>query len=50
MTRLIFAFMQAYGGDERESLMLARSLRMFGGELAKKFRAILPEAGACFLL
>jgi hypothetical protein len=34
MTRLIFAFMQAYGGDERESLLLARSLRMFGGELA----------------
>lgn len=34
MTRLIFAFMQAYGGDERESLLLARSLRMFGGEMA----------------
>jgi len=34
MTNLIFAFMQAYGGDERESLLLARSLRMFGGELA----------------
>lgn len=34
MTKLIFAFMQAYGGDERESLLLARSLRMFGGELA----------------
>ena len=34
MTNLIFAFMQAYGGDERESLLLARSLRMFAGELA----------------
>ena len=34
MTKLIFAFMQAYGGDERESLLLARSLRTFGGELA----------------
>ena len=34
MTRLIFALMQAYGGDERESLLLARSLRMFGGEMA----------------
>ena len=34
MTRLIFAFMQAYGGDERESLLLARSLRTFGGEMA----------------
>jgi len=33
MIKLIFAFMQAYGGDERESLLLARSLRMFGGEL-----------------
>jgi len=31
---LIFAFMQAYRGDERESLMLARSLRRFGGRLA----------------
>jgi hypothetical protein len=26
--------MQAYGGDERESLLLARSLRTFGGKLA----------------
>jgi hypothetical protein len=34
MTDLIFAFMQAYGGDERESLLLARSLRKFGGALA----------------
>ena len=34
MTQLIFAFMQAYGGDERESLLLARSLRAFGGEFA----------------
>jgi hypothetical protein len=34
MTKLIFAFMQAYRGDERESLLLARSLRTFGGELA----------------
>jgi hypothetical protein len=34
MTNLIFAFMQAYGGDERESILLARSLRTFGGELA----------------
>ncbi|MBN1451424.1 MAG: hypothetical protein JW963_10455 [Anaerolineales bacterium] len=34
MIKLIFAFMQAYGGDERESVLLARSLRMFGGELA----------------
>jgi len=34
MTKLIFAFMQAYGGDERESLLLARSLRTFGDELA----------------
>jgi hypothetical protein len=34
MTQLIFAYMQAYGGDERESLLLAHSLRTFGGELA----------------
>ena len=34
MTNLIFAFMQAYGGDERESLLLARSLRAFGGGLS----------------
>ncbi len=34
MSNLIFAFMQAYGGDERKSLLLARSLRTFGGELA----------------
>ena len=34
MTNLIFAFMQAYGGDERESLLLAHSLRTFGGELS----------------
>ena len=34
MSNLIFAFMQAYGGDERESLLLARSLRTFGGEMA----------------
>lgn len=34
MTRLVFAFMQAYGEDERESLLLARSLRTFGGKLA----------------
>ncbi len=34
MTKIIFAFMQAYGGDERESLLLARSLRTFGGKLA----------------
>ena len=34
MTKLIFAFMPAYGGDERESLLLARSLRAFGGKLA----------------
>jgi len=34
MTKSIFAFMQAYGGDERESLLLARSLRRFGGEMA----------------
>ena len=34
MTQLIFAFMQAHGGDERESLLLARSLRTFGGKLA----------------
>lgn len=34
MSKLIFAFMQAYGGDERESLLLAGSLLTFGGELA----------------
>ena len=34
MARLIFAFMQAYGGDERESMLLARSLRAFGGKMA----------------
>ena len=34
MTNLIFAFMQAYGGDERESLLLSHSLRRFGGKLA----------------
>jgi hypothetical protein len=34
MAKLIFAFMQAYGGDERESILLARSLRTFGGKLA----------------
>ena len=34
MTKLVFAFMQAYRGDERESLLLARSLRTFGDELA----------------
>ena len=34
MSDLIFAFMQAYGGDERESLLLARSLRTFGGKMA----------------
>jgi len=32
--QLIFAFMQAYGGDERESLLLARSLRTFGDAFA----------------
>ena len=36
MTKLIFAFMQAYGEDERASLLLARSLRTFGGELANQ--------------
>ena len=36
MTNLVFAFMQAYGGDERESLLLVRSLRKFGGELANQ--------------
>jgi len=36
MTNLIFAFMQAYGEDERESLLMAHSLRMFGGELANQ--------------
>ena len=36
MSNLIFAFMQAYGGDERESLLLARSLRTFGGEMANR--------------
>lgn len=36
MTRLVFAFMQAYGGDERESLLLAHSLRTFGGKLANQ--------------
>ncbi len=35
MHDLIFAFMQAYGGDERESLLLARSLRTFAGRLAE---------------
>jgi len=30
MTNLIFAFMQSYIGDERESLLLARNLRKFG--------------------
>ena len=34
MSRLIFAFMQTHTGDERESLLLARSLRTFGGRLA----------------
>lgn len=34
MARLVFAFMQAYRGNERESLLLVRSLRSFGGELA----------------
>jgi len=34
MSKLIFAFMQAYGEDERGSLLLARSLRKFGGKLA----------------
>ena len=34
MSGLVFAFMQAFGGDERESLLLARSLREFGGDLA----------------
>jgi len=34
MTNLTFAFMQAYGGDERESLLLAHSLHKFGGKLA----------------
>ena len=34
MTKTLFAFMQAYGGDERESLLLARSLRTFGRKLA----------------
>ena len=36
MTELIFAFMQAYGEDERASLLLVRSLRTFGGELANQ--------------
>jgi len=36
MSNLIFAFMQAYGGDERESILLARSLRTFGGALANQ--------------
>jgi hypothetical protein len=36
MTKLIFAFMQAHGGDERESLLLAHSLREFGGVLANQ--------------
>ena len=34
MTRLIFAFMQTYTGNECVSLLLARSLRIFGGKLA----------------
>lgn len=34
MNNLILAFMQAYKGDERETLLLARSLRKFGGALA----------------
>jgi hypothetical protein len=34
MSKTIFAFMQAYGGNERESLLLAHSLRKFGGEIA----------------
>lgn len=34
MDGLIFAFMQTYTGNERESLLLARSLRTFGGKLA----------------
>ena len=34
MARLVFAFMQAYQGNECESLLLARSLRSFGGKLA----------------
>lgn len=28
---MIFAFMPAYGGDERESVLLAQSIRAFGG-------------------
>ena len=36
MANLIFAFMQAHGGDERESVLFARSLRLFGGELANQ--------------
>jgi len=44
MTGLIFAFMQAYEGDERESLLLAHSLRTFGGKLAKHpLWLMLPE-------
>lgn len=35
MHNLIFAFMQAYGEDDRESLLLARSLRTFAGRLAE---------------
>jgi len=34
MANLTFAFMQTYGGDERETLLLAHSLRKFGGKLA----------------
>lgn len=34
MKRLVFAFMQAYSGDERESLILAKSFRRFAGKLA----------------
>ena len=36
MSNLIFAFMQAYGGNEREALLLARSFRKFGGALANR--------------
>ena len=34
MTNLVFAYMQAHGGDEREAVLLARSLRKFGGMYA----------------
>lgn len=34
MEQLTFSFMQAHGGDERESLLLARSIRTFGGNSA----------------